>query len=244
MEQKTMKCAKCQKDVSVQNGVNTLKGFVCNDCIKKGKSKKTAIIVGCVLLLAIVGIVIYFAQPKKNTAVGFDGVTNIQDSINVSVQKPVAAFSLEKAVAQANPVIAGQTIDNIESFKRVFTENVQKAKEANNSSVVIPNISILFSFNSSIISSAGNELLKEYAKAYLQTNKEAIILVEGFACNTGTDEVNNWISEERARNVQQLLVSVGIPQRNIEVKWYGKSRNRDFSYSSVKEYRRVRVSIK
>lgn len=239
-----MKCTRCQKDVSVQNGVNTQKGFVCNDCIKKGKSKKTAIIAGCVLLLAIVGIVCYFAQSKKNTAVGFDGVTNIQDSINVSVQKPVAAFSLEKAVAQANPVIAGQTIDNIESFKRVFTENVRKAKEANNGSVVIPSISILFGFNSSAIPSTGNELLKEYAKAYMQTNKEAIILVEGFACNIGDNEANNWISEQRAKTIQQKLISAGIPQNKVEVKWYGKSRFNEFKYSNKSEYRRVILSIK
>lgn len=243
MEQKTMKCIKCHKDVLVQNGVNSQKGFVCNDCIKKEKSKKI-IITGCFLLLAIVGIIIYFIQSKKNSGVGFEGVNNIQDSVSVSIQQPVATFSIDKAVAQANPVIAGQTIDNIESFKRVFVENVQKAKETNDGSVIIPNVSLMFSFSSSTISSKSNELLKEYAKAYLQTNKEAIILVEGFTCNIGSNDVNNWISEQRAKNVQRALILAGIPQNKIEVKWYGKSRFNEFKYPSKSEYRRVILSVK
>lgn len=242
--QKTMKCIKCQKDVLVQNGVNTPNGFVCNDCMKKGKSKKAAIIAGSVLLLAIVGIVVYFVQSKKSGAVGFEGVTNVQDSVNVSVQKPVKTFNLNEAVAQANPVAAGQTIDNIESFKRVFAENVQKAKELNNGSVVIPNINVLFNFNSSVISSMGDELLREYANAYLQTNKEAVVLVEGFTCNIGGDDANNWMSEQRAKNVQQALIAAGIPESKLEVKWYGKSRFNEFNYSDKSEYRRVILSIK
>ena len=214
MEQKTMKCIKCHKDVLVQNGVNSPKGFVCNDCIKKEKSKKTVIITGCILLLAIVGVVIYFVQSKKNSGVGFEGVNNIQDSVSVSIQQPVATFSIDKAVAKANPVIAGQTIDNIESFKRVFAENVQKAKETNKGSVIIPNVSLMFNFSSSSISSKSDELLKEYSKAYLQTN------------------------------VQQALMLAGIPENKIEVKWYGKSRFNEFNYSSKSEYRRVILSIK
>ena len=211
--------------------------------MKKGKAKKTAIIIGCVILLGIVGITVYLTQGKNN-ATGFDGISNIQDSVNVSVQKPAKTFDITKTVAQANPVVAGQTIDNIESFKRAFAENVQKAKELNNGSIIIPNISILFSFNSSTLSSKSNELLAEYAKAFLQTNKEAIILVEGFACNIGSDDANNWISEQRAKSVQQELVIAGIPENKIEVKWYGKSRFNEFKYSDKSEYRRVILSVK
>ena len=119
-----------------------------------------------------------------------------------------------------------------------------KAKELNNGSIIIPNISILFSFNSSIISSTSNELLTEYAKAFLQTNKEAVILVEGFTCNIGSDDANNWISEQRAKSVQQELIIAGIPENKIEVKWYGKSRFNEFKYSSKSDYRRVILSVK
>lgn len=244
MEQKTMKCTKCHKDVVVQSGINKSNGFVCNDCMKKGKAKRAAIIIGCIILLGIVGVAVYLAQGKKTNATGFDGITNIQDSVNVSVQKPAETFDITKTVAQANPVVAGQTIDNIESFKRVFAENVQKAKELNNGSIIIPNVSILFNFNSFDISVTSSELLNEYAKAFLQTNREAIILVEGFACNIGSDDANNWISAQRAKGVQQELVAAGIPENKIDVKWYGKSRFNEFKYSNKSEYRRVILSVK
>ena len=128
MEQKTVKCIKCHNDVLVQNGVNTQKGFVCNDCMKREKSKKTTIITGCVLLLAIVGIVIYFVHSSKNSGIGFEGVNNIQDSVSVSIQQPITTFSIDKAVAQANPVIAGQTIDNIESFNGYLLRTYKRRK--------------------------------------------------------------------------------------------------------------------
>lgn len=239
-----MKCTKCHKDVVVQNEINKPDSFVCNDCIKKRRARRTAIIIGCVILLGIVGITVYLTQGKKTNATGFDGITNIQDSVNVSVQKPAETFDITKTVVQANPVVAGQTIDNIESFKRVFAENVREAKELNNGSIIIPDISILFSFNSSIISSTSNELLTEYAKAFLQTNKEAVILVEGFTCNIGSDDANNWISEQRAKSVQQELIIAGIPENKIEVKWYGKSRFNEFKYSNKSDYRRVILSVK
>ncbi len=239
-----MKCTKCQQDVPVENGVNTQNGFVCHECIKKTKRKKTLIIIACVLLLLIGGGVVYLVQQKKLTALGFGGVTSIEDSVNVSIDKPIVSFNIGEAVAQANPVIAGQTIDDIASFKRVFAENVEEAKKANSATVVIPSIGVLFDFSSFTVSQASQDLLNEYANAYLRTNKEAVILVEGFTCNIGTPYVNDWISEQRAKSVQHALISLGIPENKIEVKWYGKSRFNEFKYSSKSEYRRVILSIK
>lgn len=238
-----MKCTKCHKDTAVQNGINKPNGFICNDCIKKRKTA-TIVIVCCILILVLFALVIYLSTSKEKNVIGFDGVGNIQDSVSVTVQEPEADFILEQTVAQANPVSAGQTIDNIEAFKRAFTENVEKAEELNNGSIIIPNINILFNFNSFDISSTGNELLDAYAKAYLLTNKEAILLVEGFACNIGSDDANNRISEQRAKAVKNILVSCGVSENKIETCWYGKSRNKEFSYSNMEDYRRCIISIK
>ena len=242
MEEKTVKCIKCQNDFPIQESVKTPKGVVCRSYLKKNRIKNVFIVGG--ILFAFIGGVIYYFQTSNNNAVNFDGITNIQDSVNVSVQKPAEIFDIAKTVAQASPVAGGETIDNIESFKRVIAENLQKAKDLNSGSIIIPNISILFSFNSFFISSTNNELLIEYAKTFLQTNKEAIILVEGFACNIGSDSANNWISEQRAKSVREELVVAGIPKNKIEVKWFGKSRFNEFKYSDKSEYRRVILSVK
>lgn len=75
-----------------------------------------------------------------------------------------------------------------------------------------------------------------------QTNKEATILVEGYTCDLGG--VNFKLSEVRAKAVKKILVNAGIPENKIEVKWYGKSRFKEFKYSSKSEYRRVILSVK
>jgi outer membrane protein OmpA-like peptidoglycan-associated protein len=239
------KCVKCLKDITKQEGVNTSKGLLCKSCAEKGKKKKivTIIISSILLLLTIIGIVFYFL-PDRNDIHGFDGVDAIQDSINIVVDEPIKIFSIENAVAMSSPVVVGQTIDNIESFKKIFANNVQNAEKNNASSVIIPNICVLYNLNSVRLTEVDKYLLQEYAQAYLQTNKQATIVIDGYACNLGTNDVNNRISKQRADFVYNELVSLGIPTEKIETHWYGKTKNGEFSYSRNKEYRRVNISIK
>ncbi len=241
--EKKVKCVKCQKDISMQEGVKTPQGVVCNSCIKKNKLKR-ALIFLAVLLLILLGFIGYCTHAKKNKATGFEGVTNIQDSTNVIVEKPAEVFVLETAVAQSNPVIAGQTVNDIESFKRVFAENLQESEQNNANYIIIPGISVFFDLNSHDVSLDGKNLLKEYAKTYLQTNKQAKILVTGYACNLGSEKINDLISRKRAESVKKVLVSCEVPENNIETLWVGKSRNKDFSYPDIKDYRRVIIFIK
>ena len=60
----------------------------------------------------------------------------------------------------------------------------------------------------------------------------------------GGVNLNNKLSEVRAKAVKKILVNAGIPENKIEVKWYGKSRFKEFKYSSKSEYRRVILSVK
>ena len=85
---------------------------------------------------------------------------------------------------------------------------------------------------------------EEYARVFGETNQEALIQVEGFACNIGTKEANDFISRKRAENVQKVLEQNGVLSKCVEVKWYGKSRNSEFKYESLSQYRRTEVSIK
>lgn len=126
--QNAIKCINCHKDIAMQEGVKTSKGIICKSCVEKSKKRK-ALIVASILLLIIAGIVAFYFLSNKNNAQGFDGVTVIQDSTNVAVEKPVEIFRLETAVAQSTPVVAGQTVDNIESFKRTLAQNIEDAKK-------------------------------------------------------------------------------------------------------------------
>ena len=91
---------------------------------------------------------------------------------------------------------------------------------------------------------AVTEIVKELAKTYLQTNKQATILVEGYTCDLGGDQLNQKLSELRADAVKKILIETGVPSDKIETKWYGKSRYKEFNYPNKSDYRRVIVSIK
>ena len=54
---------------------------------------------------------------------------------------------------------------------------------------------------------------------------------------------NNKLSEARAQVVKSILVNAGVPEQNIKMKWYGKSRYGEFKYADKSEYRRVTISV-
>lgn len=235
---KLVKCTKCGTEVSESESKKTSKGVLCKKCARK----RTLAWVIPVVLVALAGAAAAIVLTTREKSIdGFENNTAINDSINVVVQDDSTLFQLGDAIAVA-PSTASQTASDIESFKKLLEQSRAEAEEQNNGQIVIPSIYTLFDYRSSVVKD--NALLKEYANAYSETNKEAKVLIEGYACNLGTDEVNNRISQERAENVKRILAENGIPEGNIEVKWYGKSRNAEFNYNSKEEYRRVVVSIK
>ena len=233
-----VKCTKCGTEVPESESKKTSKGLLCKKCARK----RTLAWVIPVVLVALAGATAAIVLTTREKSIdGFEKNTAVNDSVNVVVQDVSDAFQLANAIAVA-PSTASEVAGNIESFKKLLEQSRAEAEEQNNGQITIPSIFTLFDYRSSVVKD--NALLKEYANAYSETNKEAKVLVEGYACNLGTDEVNNRISQERAENVKKMLAENGIPEENIEVKWYGKSRNAEFNYDSKEEYRRVIVSIK
>lgn len=249
MENQIVSCAKCKSRIPATAAKKTSKGFLCLNCAKKRRTKRLVI---CVLLLvslvAIGSVYFVVQQPQKVT--GFNGVDNVQEGIVVKVNKP--EFSLSNVKAANNPDLNGTPIDNVESFRRAFDQAKRNSEveyssldslSSGNVVVVIPNIVTLFAFNSSVLNDQAASLIKEYAKAYLQTDESSIIKIEGFACNMGSDEINDCISAERAGAVKALLVDVGVPSEKIVTASYGKRKNNSFNYDSMAEYRRTVISI-
>ena len=233
-----VKCTKCGTQVSESESKKTSKGVLCKKCARK----RTLMWVIPIALVALAGAATAIVLSTREKSIdGFENNTAINDSINVVVQDDSTLFQLGDAIAVA-PSSASETASNIESFKKLLEQSRAEAEEQNNGQIVIPAIYTLFDYRSSVVKD--DALLSEYANAYSETNKAAKVLIEGYACNLGTDEVNNRISQERAENVKRILAENGIPEGNIEVKWYGKSRNAEFNYDSKEEYRRVIVSIK
>lgn len=239
-------CKDCHQHKPLEEGKQTDKGFVCNDCAKKKRNRilfSCAIIVACVIAGLVIWRMIAYNDEERRMASGFEGVTEYNDSINVKVEAPKVEFHLASATLTSMPVTAQAPIDNIEEFKRVFATSVENAEQSNSQSLTLPVVAIMFNFNSSEISKAGEELLKEISKVYNESSKHGKVVVNGYACNIGDDQPNNYISQLRAENVKSELIKDGISADNIEINWFGKSKNAEFQLSNNEDYRRVLINF-
>jgi peptidoglycan-associated lipoprotein len=58
--------------------------------------------------------------------------------------------------------------------------------------------------------------------AILEQAKNAHLIVAGYTDHFGTDLYNQSLSDKRAQSVKNYLVSLGIPDANIEIQAFGK----------------------
>lgn len=59
--------------------------------------------------------------------------------------------------------------------------------------------------------------------AFLKQNPERKVLIEGFTDSTGSDALNQGLSERRAASLQRALVNQGIDFSRISTRGYGKA---------------------
>lgn len=237
----TVECSKCHKQVSSTDGMQTKNGFVCVECSKKSKKQKF-IITGAVIVAAIGSWLVFGHSPK--TGEGFDGVGEVTDSMSLSVDSNKVSIDLATMTAASSSVSTQAPVSNIADFKHELDKNVATASKDGAKQLVIPSVCPLFEINTNYFSNDGEGLVKEFASAFAKTNKQAKLLVEGYTCDLGGNSLNEKLSKSRAEAVKSILVSSGVPENQIEVKWYGKSRFKDFKYSDKSEYRRVVISVK
>jgi len=89
---------------------------------------------------------------------------------------------------------------------------------------------IYVALSSGILFDIGKDQLKPEAKDALakaaQTLKtsETTIIVEGHTDSTGSDAVNQPLSERRANRVKEYLISQGVPGSKLSAVGYGSSR--------------------
>lgn len=78
---------------------------------------------------------------------------------------------------------------------------------------------LLFNKNSAVLSSKSNAQLESIAQI-LKSFPKVHILIGGFTDDTGTAKINHSLSKERAKNVKNHLVKLGISARRIKTKGF------------------------
>ncbi len=188
-------------------------------------------------------VVVIALYEKGKKVRGFEGVDRIEDYINVGDKFSDVGFNIATATISSIPVKAQQPISSVEEFKHVVEQTVEQAQASAENKLEIPCIAFMFSFDSDFLSKESNDMLDEITNLYNKTNRESTLVIDGFACNIGGDAANNYISCQRATAVKDALVKNGIPESNMKVRWFGKSRNSEFNLPRNADYRRVLISI-
>lgn len=247
MESNSSKCAKCGKSIPQGKGKQTAKGLICNSCSSKKKKTIGGAIAGVIVAAAAaVGITVGVNDAKNSSQVAhiesFDGVGDINDSIDAK-DVSVKTFDISTATALSSNTTIGEAIESINSFKSKFEAN-KRLLSGEDKTVVIPSIAVLFTLNSSELTPSAKALVSEFVKAYCSTNRSALIEVDGYTCDLGTDVLNNALSVRRANAVKNILVDAGVPSEKITIKGYGKSMYGKLGLEGREVNRRAVISIK
>ena len=81
---------------------------------------------------------------------------------------------------------------------------------------------ILFATNSSTLSSASQTALSQFATS-LKNNPDTDIAIKGYTDNTGSDKINNPLSEKRAESVYNYLRESGVGSARMTAQGFGSS---------------------
>jgi outer membrane protein OmpA-like peptidoglycan-associated protein len=114
--------------------------------------------------------------------------------------------------------VAGGLIGNKMDKQQKEIEEIKEAKveKVNNGEglKVTFDAGILFETNSSTLSAQSQDALNKFSQS-LQNNPETNVAISGHTDNTGSDKVNDPLSEKRAESVFNFLVSRGVARRRM-----------------------------
>jgi peptidoglycan-associated lipoprotein len=99
----------------------------------------------------------------------------------------------------------------------------ERLKEAQEARDMFLNDDIYFEFDSSILTSEAQLLLKKKAE-WLQNNPEAMSTIEGHCDDRGTNEYNLALGDRRATSAKTFLVDLGISASRLTTISYGEER--------------------
>ncbi|MCM1312335.1 MAG: OmpA family protein [Bacteroides sp.] len=123
------------------------------------------------------------------------------------------------AIGTTAGILIGKKMDKAKAAaEAVKNAQVESVTDANGLSAVKVTFDsgILFATNKSDLNAAAKTSLSDFAKV-LKTYNDADVAIYGHTDNTGTDAINNPLSEKRAQSVESYLRSCGVAASQIAV---------------------------
>lgn len=147
------------------------------------------------------------------------------------------------AIGGGSGALIGNYMDKQAAEIRNEVNGAQVTREGEGIRVTMDS-GILFSTGSSTLTSTSRTNIEKLARILNQYN-DTHVMVEGHTDNTGSEAINQTLSERRAESVSKLLVAYGVAERRLSTVGYGQSRpvaSNDSEFGR-KSNRRVEVLI-
>jgi outer membrane protein OmpA-like peptidoglycan-associated protein len=135
--------------------------------------------------------------------------------------KKVLFFALIFSVlyAQEENVLLGEIEKQFETLQG---ESIN-LEEDERGVVLMFSSQLLFEFGKADLTDEAKTNLNKVSKI-LEQYSSVLVEIEGHADNVGSSELNQELSENRARNVANYLIELGIDEKNLRSVGYGKER--------------------
>lgn len=156
------------------------------------------------------------ADAQKDTAVQEAAVADAQKDQAIS-----QASAAQAQTDQANRATSAAQADAADLRAALLAEfNAVLQTRATARGLIVNMTGVMFQSGQSTLLPAGREKLAKIA-GILATHKGLKIQAEGFTDNTGTAGMNQRLSEKRAEQARDYLVSQGVPAASLSSKGYG-----------------------
>ncbi|MDL2275673.1 peptidoglycan-associated lipoprotein Pal [Desulfosarcina sp. OttesenSCG-928-G10] len=131
----------------------------------------------------------------------------------------------KKATLEDGPGMASQDDDAARQARleeeRLAAEKMQRERAIRAAKERFLNEHIYFDFDSSVLTSAAQVILKTKAE-WLYANPSVNVVIEGHCDERGTTAYNLALGERRAESAKAFLVNMGIPHTRLTTISYGE----------------------
>ena len=197
-------------------------------------------------LLLCVGMCVACNNTQKGAGIGAGGGALLGAIIGHVAGNTAVGAAVGGAVGAGAGAIIGNRMDKAKkAAEQVQNAQVESIKDANGLEAVKVTFDsgILFATGKADLSQSAKSSLAKFAEV-LNTNKDCDVAIIGHTDNTGSDAVNNPLSVNRAKSVNNYLKSCGVSASQIKSVEGQGSTNPVASNSTAagrKQNRRVEV---
>ena len=158
------------------------------------------------------------SNTAKGTAIGAGGGAALGAIIGKIAGNTAVGAIIGGAVGAGAGAIIGHKMDKAKKeAEAVQNAQVESVKDANGLDAVKVTFDsgILFATNKADLNAASKSSLQQFAKV-LKQNADCDVAIIGHTENTGSDAINNPLSEKRAMSVSNYLRSLGVSASQIK----------------------------